>query len=196
MTEISEITIFQQIKTGDETAFSRLFDHYYTPMCFFAAKFLNDMDISRSVVQQVFVDLWIKREKLNVKHSVKSYLFQSVRNRSIDYLRQQKNNIQISQRTEEMITAPFHDLIEESEMYSQVNSTINQLPEKCREIFILCRQDGLKYSEIARELNISVKTVEMQMGIALKKIRSSLNNLQLLNLLFMVFSKKMKSVTG
>jgi len=95
-----------------------------------------------------------------------------------------------------MITAPFHDLIEESEMYSQVNSTINQLPEKCREIFILCRQDGLKYSEIARKLNISVKTVEMQMGIALKKIRSSLNDLQLLNLLFMVFSKKMKSVTG
>lgn len=196
MTEISEITIFQQIKTGNETAFSRLFDHYYAPMCFFAAKFLNDMDISRSVVQQVFVDLWIKREKLNVEHSVKSYLFQCVRNRSIDYLRQQKSNIQISESTEEMFTAPFHDMIEESEMYSHVNSTINQLPEKCREIFILCRQDGLKYSEIARKLNISVKTVEMQMGIALKKIRSSLVDSQLINLFFMIFSKKIKSITG
>lgn len=196
MKEISEITIFQQIKTGDETAFSRLFDHYYVPMCFFAVKFLNDLDISRSVVQQVFVDLWIKREKLNVEHSVKSYLFQCVRNRSIDYLRQQKSNIQISESTEEMLTAPFYDMIEESEMYSHVNTTINQLPEKCREIFILCRQDGLKYSEIARKLNISVKTVEMQMGIALKKIRSSLIDSQLINLFYIFFSKKIKNVTG
>lgn len=196
MTEISEITIFQQIKNGDESDFSRLFDHYYAPMCFFAVKFLNDMDISRSVVQQVFVDLWIKREKLNVEHSVKSYLFQCVRNRSIDYLRQQKSYIQISESTEEMLIAPFRDLIEESEMYSHVNSTINQLPEKCREIFILCRQDGLKYSEIAQKLNISVKTVEMQMGIALKKIRSSLIDSQLINLFYIFFSKKIKNVTG
>jgi RNA polymerase sigma-70 factor (ECF subfamily) len=81
-------------------------------------------------------------------------------------------------------------LVEEAELNDRINASINQLPEKCREIFLLCRFEGLKYAEIAKKLNISVKTVEMQMGIALKKLRENLSDYQMINLLVFVSSKK------
>ena len=171
-------------------AFNRLFDNYYTPMCYLASKYLVDMDLSRSLVQEVFVDLWTRREKISVDYSVKSYLFNMVKNRSIDHLRRHKKNIQLTESEEEMIYAPFHDIIEEAELNHRINASINELPEKCREIFLLCRFEGMKYAEIARKLDISVKTVEMQMGIALKKMRSSLSDYQMINLMVFVHSKK------
>lgn len=190
MIKITDLHIFQQIREGDAEAFSRLFDRYYSALCFFAAKYLHDMDQARSLVQQVFVDLWVKREKIEVSASVKSYLYQSVKNRCIDYLRTQKSTSEISETIENLSHIPFFDLVEEAELNDRINSSINRLPEKCREIFLLCRFDGLKYAEIAQKLNISVKTVEMQMGIALKKLRESLSDYQMINLLVFVLSKK------
>lgn len=176
MTNSSDIHIFHQIKNGNVAAFSILFNNYYTQLCFFCSRYLVDMDLSRSLVQQVFVDLWVKREKLSVEFSIKSYLFQAVKNRAIDQLRQNKNNIQISDATSELAQIPFHNIVEEAELNDRINKSINQLPEKCREIFLMSRYDGLKYKEIASKLNISVKTVEMQIGIALKKLRDELSD--------------------
>ncbi|MCG6190678.1 RNA polymerase sigma-70 factor [Maribellus maritimus] len=186
----SDSHIFEKINKGDDTAFSRLFDEFYTPLCFFANRYVADLDLSRSLVQQVFVDLWVKREKLNIHFSPKSYLYHSVRNRSIDYLRTEKKSIPISGTIEDSGSIPFHDLVEEAELNDKINKAINQLPEKCREIFVLCRFENMKYSEIAKKLNISVKTVEMQMGIALKKLRQSLSDYQIINLLISFQSKK------
>ncbi len=181
---------FQKIKEGDQSAFNKLFDHHYSSLCFFANTYLNDIDQSRSLVQQVFVELWTKREKITINTSIKSYLFQSVKNRSIDFHRKEKNNIQISESIENSIHSPFQDLIEEAELNTRINNSINQLPDKCRKIFILCRFEGLKYAQIAEKLDISVKTVEMQMGIALKKLRKSLSDYQMINLMIFIFSKK------
>ncbi|MBW6480204.1 MAG: RNA polymerase sigma-70 factor [Bacteroidales bacterium] len=190
MTEITDPNIFQHIRKGDEAAFSRLFDGYYAALCFFAVKYLGDLDLSRSLVQQVFVDLWVKREKTEVISSVKSYLYRSVKNRCIDHLRKEKNTSEISESVENLNQMPFRDLVEEAELNDLINKSINQLPEKCREVFLLCRFEGLKYAEIAQKLNISVKTVEMQMGIALKKLRESLSDYQMINLLVFIYSKK------
>ena len=176
MTNSFEIQIFQQIKNGNVVAFNVLFESYYVQLCFFCSRYLVDMDSSRSLVQQVFVDLWVKREKLSVEYSIKSYLFQAVKNRAIDQLRQNKNNIQISDASSELAQIPFHNIVEEAELNDRINKFINLLPEKCREIFSMSRYDGLKYTEIAYKLNISVKTVEMQIGIALKKLRDELAN--------------------
>jgi len=176
MTNSSDIHIFQQIKIGDVVAFSTLFESYYVKLCFFCCRYLVDMDLSRSVVQQVFVDLWVKREKLSVEYSIKSYLFQAVKNRAIDQLRQNKNNVQISDAISEMAQTSFHDIVEEVELNDRINKSINLLPQKCREIFLMSRFESLKYTEIAEKLNISVKTVEMQIGIALKKLREELSN--------------------
>jgi len=190
MTDISDTHIFRRIKQGDEAAFSRLFDEYYVSLCYFANKFIGDMDISRSVVQQVYVDLWEKREKIDILWSVKSYMFHAVNNKSIDYLRKNKNTVTLTDKEGDTRQIPFRDLVEESELNDRINNSINQLPEKCREIFLLCRFEGLKYSEIAERLHISVKTVEMQMGIALKKLRESLSDYQMINLLAYIYSKK------
>jgi RNA polymerase sigma-70 factor, ECF subfamily len=176
MTNSSDIHIFQQIKNGNVAAFNILFNSYYTKLCFFCSRYLVDMDLSCSLVQQVFVDLWVKREKLSIEYSIKSYLFQTVKNRAVDHLRQSKKNIQISDVSSEWTQIPFQDIIEEAELNDRINKSINQLPEKCREIFLKSRFESLKYSEIAEKLNISVKTVEMQIGIALKKLREELAN--------------------
>jgi RNA polymerase sigma-70 factor, ECF subfamily len=176
MAKITDPIVFQKIKKGDEAAFSRLFDGYYAALCFFAGKYLNDLDLARSLAQQVFVDIWQKREKIEVNSSVKSYLYSAVKNRCIDHLRKQKNTSEISESIENQNQIPFRDLVEEAELNDWINASINQLPDKCREVFLLCRFEGLKYVEIAQKLNISVKTVEMQMGIALKKLRERLSD--------------------
>jgi len=190
MADISDSYIFRRIKAGDEVAFSRLFDEYYVSLCYFANKFIRDIDASRSVVQQVYVDLWEKREKIDIFWSVKSYMYHSVRNRSIDYLRKNKKTVSPTDPENDTRQIPFRDLVEESELNELINSSINKLPEKCREIFLLCRFEGLKYSEIAQKLNISVKTVEMQIGIALKKLRESLSDNQMIILMALIYSKK------
>jgi RNA polymerase sigma-70 factor, ECF subfamily len=176
MTKSSDIQIFKQIKEGNEAAFNKLFESYYTLLCYFCSRYLVDMDLSRSLVQQVFVDLWLKSDRLSVEHSIKSYLFQSVKNRAIDQLRKNKNITQIDYATAEMAKTPFHNLIEEAELCDRIYKSINLLPEKCREIFIMSRFDNLKYAEIAKQLKISVKTVEMHVGIALKKLRDDLTD--------------------
>ena len=190
MAKVMDPIIFQQIKKGDEAAFSRLFDAYYSALCLFANKYLQDMDLARSLVQQVFIDLWTKRERITVSTSVKSYLYTTVKNRCIDVLRKTKATTEISESVENLNQTPFRDLVEEAELNDRINASINQLPEKCREIFLLCRFEGMKYSEIAEKLGISVKTVEMQMGIALKKLRDSLSDYQMINLLVFIYSKK------
>lgn len=182
--------IFKRLQNGDEKAFSQLFDQYYSALCLFANKYLHDMDLSRSLVQQAFIDLWMKRQKIAISTSVKSYLYTIVKNRCIDVLRKEKATTEISESIENLNQIPFHDLVEEAELNDRINASINKLPEKCREIFLLCRFEGLKYSEIAEKLGISVKTVEMQMGIALKKLRDSLSDYQMINLLVFIFSKK------
>lgn len=148
------------------------------------------MDQARSLVQEVFVDLWTKRGHLALKYSVKSYLYTAVKNRSIDYLRSASKHVKLSLVGDQQLESPFQDALEEAELNDRINKSINELPEKCREVFVLCRFEGLKYSQVAAKLNISVKTVEMQMGIALKKMREKLSDIQLVKLLLCIFSKK------
>lgn len=174
----------------NEENFSSLFDQYYEALCFFADKYLDDLDMSRSVVQDVFVNIWTKRENISPKFSIKSYLYFAVRNRALDHLRRNKRNVEFSEGVENNLLVPFDDRVEEAEITARVNKSINELPERCREVFILCRFEGLKYSQCAEQLNISVKTVESQMAIALKRLREKLADYQYFNVLIGFFLKK------
>lgn len=187
-----EEQLFSKIKKGDEDAFSKAFDLYYSQLCFFADNVIHDFDLSRSVVQQVFVDLWIRRTNLDILFSLKSYLFQAVKNEALDILKHRKVETKYLQSLREKDEQGwFHDQIEEAELNDRINTAIQELPPRCRDIFMLCRFEELKYSEIAERLNISVKTVEMQISIALKKIRTKLSPYQTVSLLSFLFSKKM-----
>ena len=189
MAQTNDLVSFTDIKNGNEKAFNEAFDLYYTSLCFFADNILHDFDLSRSVVQQVFVDMWVKREKLQVV-SLKAYLFQSARNAALDVLKHKKAESKylamLDQSEKELMT----DWIENAELADRINKAIDKLPEKCRQIFILCRFEELKYAEVAERLNISVKTVEMQVSIALKKLRSDLAEYQSINLFSLFLSKK------
>lgn len=180
-----------KIKQGDEDAFNQAFNLYYSRLCFFADHLIHDFDLSRSVVQDVFVDLWIDRENLNIHFSLKSFLFQTVKNKALNIFKHRKveSKFLAEQKKKE---EPFsvQNLMEEAELNDKINSAIQELPPRCKEIFMLCRFEELKYSEIAERLNISVKTVEMQISIALKKIRQKLSDSQMIYLVIFLFSKK------
>ena len=190
MPEPRKISDLVDINYSDEIKFNQLFNTYYRPLCFFCISYIRDLDQARSLVQQVFVELWLKQDKIRIKQNIKSYLYTSVRNKSIDYLRQQNQITQFTESDQDIRKVPFRDLIQEAETINQINKSINKLPEKCKEIFLLCRFEGLKYKQIAEKLNISVKTVEMQMGIALKRLRTELNDNKIVNLFISIVSKK------
>ncbi len=187
---ITDSELMQKISLGNEESFTIAFDRYYAPLCYYADKFIHDPDESRSLVQQVFVDLWIKRNKLIIHQSFKSYLFKSVQNSALDYLKHKVVETKYLNEAQSEEISYDRDLIEEAELNARINGAIGELPEKCREIFLLCRFEELRYSDIAQRLGISVKTVEMQMGIALKKLREKLSVSQSIKILFHLFSKK------
>ena len=187
---IMNTELFHKICQGNEKAFNEAFDRHYPSLCYYTDKFLHDLDQSRSLVQQVFVDLWIKREKITINQSLQSYLFRSVRNSALDYIKHQKVEARFLQKQKMDETTYDRDWMEEAELSARINSAVNELPEKCREIFLLSRFEEMRYADIALKLDISVKTVEMQMGIAMKKLRLKLADIKLINLLMLIFTKK------
>ena len=157
----------------DRRSFEELFREYFPPLISFARRILVDEDEAREVVQKVFISLWEKREEIDLSTSLKSYLFTSVHHRSLNVIRDQKKftSAEVPDVAGEWDVSTQ---IESMELEGKIMDAIETLPEKCREIFELNRFDGLKYSEIAEHMNISVKTVENQMSKALKILREKL----------------------
>ena len=139
----------------------------------FARKILVDEDDAREVVHKVFIALWEKREEIDLAKSLKSYLFTSVHNRSLNVLRDRKK-FSGEELPEVAGDWDVSTQIESMELEEKIREAIQSLPEKCRQVFELNRFEGLKYSEIAEKLNISIKTVENQMSKALKILREKL----------------------
>lgn len=159
-------------------SFEDLFRQNYADLCRYALKLTRNEQVAEEVVQEVFISFWERRHSIAITHSVKSYLLSSVRNRSINYLKLQlpKDNRKEDIDDHHIILTASGGAsgMEYDELYQQVQQAIDQLPEKCKAIFILSREEGLTYKEIAEQLSLSLKTVENQMGIALKKMRAAL----------------------
>jgi RNA polymerase sigma-70 factor (ECF subfamily) len=167
-----DMILLNSIRQGDSHAFELLFKKYYAPMCLLAAKFTRDMDSAREVVQDLFVYLWENRAKVHIEYSLKAYLTSAVRHNSIRFMQQRRPDLSIDELPEDIQFADeLHDSLELDELYQQLLTTIEQLPEQCKRVFKLNRFEGMKYAEIAALLNISVKTVEAHIGKALKILR-------------------------
>ena len=126
----------------------------------------------------MFVGLWQKRDEVDLFKPLKSYLFTSVHNRCLNYIRDRKKLVQFDAPQHESELGEYldsRDYLEAAETESKINQALDELPEKCREIFLMNRFDQLKYREIAEKLNISMKTVETQMSRALKVLREKLS---------------------
>ena len=168
------------MKTLDKAAFEELFRSYFTPLCSFAQKYVNDADEAKDIVHNVFINLWNKRNEITLETSLKSYLFQGVHNRSLNFIRDHKKLVQFDTPQNESELGKYlksHDHLESSEAEQRINRALDDLPDKCREIFLMNRFDGLKYREIAEKLDISIKTVETQMSRALKTLRERLSDM-------------------
>lgn len=176
MEQTDDQALYLKLKEGDEQAFKALFQKYYAPMCHFAGQYLKDADMAQETVQELFVRLWEKRSSLSIETSVNHYLFRSVRNQCLNQLQHQKIKQQYATRvmessTQEVDWQPFYM---EVDLMERIEKSIASMPPKRQEIFRMSREQGLKYKEIADKLELSVKTVEAQMGLALKHLRDDL----------------------
>lgn len=177
--ELSEQHLVGLVTEGSEMAFERFFKTYFKSLHAYAFVMLQDEIMAEEIVQQVFFKIWEKKEQFRVHTSVKAFLYKSVYNECLNYLKRQKhktdhqdyvlyaNRSQVSSES-----AAFR--VELSELETRLNKAMNELPEQCRTIFYMSRFDELKYREIATQLGLSIKTVEAQMGKALKVLRKKL----------------------
>ncbi|UZR92737.1 RNA polymerase sigma-70 factor [Chondrinema litorale] len=154
--------------------FEKLFKAHYNYLCNLANKIINDKDASEDIVQDVFSKFWLKRNQLHSLDSPRSYLSKSVINFSINY--SEKKKMIIRNQAEYSVNNDSIDEESTQNTIANLRMAVDKLPDKCKVIFTLSRFEGLSNAEIANYLDISVKTVENQMGIAIKKLRESLKN--------------------
>ena len=158
---------------GNEKAYAYLMDAYYHKLCVYAKSLCRDIYMAEDIVQSVFLRVWEQRQKLKDKFSLKSYLYQSVYNEFIDQYRKKNRLMELEAdyiKTLNIILID-EDTSELNKLIDFVRLEIQGLPPKCKEIFIMGKQEGLTYGEIAEHLNISFRTVENQMSKAFSIIR-------------------------
>jgi RNA polymerase sigma-70 factor (family 1) len=171
--------LITRLVQGDEKAFEILFKLYKVKLTLFANRFVNDMPVASEITADVFTHLWEKGHEISFSCAIGPYLFKMVQNRCLNYLKRRKiENLYVNYLEKndllDAVCNSVESCYEEKELATRINNAINSLPGKCREIFMMSRFRDMKYREIAVELNISPKTVERQMSIALEKLRQIL----------------------
>lgn len=177
--DLPDEQILRIIQEGSETAFEMLFRGLYNPLCRYAYSFLNDRDESEEVVQAAFINLWDKRSAIEIERSAKAYLYRMVRNsclNSIKHERVRQKHIAHEMMVIEQVHEETAQVINANELEERIYEALKALPEQCRIVFQLSRFEELKYAEIAGQLGISIKTVENQIGKALKIMREQLKD--------------------
>lgn len=166
--------LVEGLKKGDKSIFKEIYHEFYIPLCYYCLRYVEEIEDSEEIVQDLFLKLWDKREELEINSSLKAYLYRSVQNYALNYLSKKKTKekyLSIQGRQLSNTYDNGHLKLEEDELRAILKHAILQLPEKRRRIFELSRFDGMKYVNIASQLSISVKTVEAQMTKALKYLR-------------------------
>lgn len=175
--QVSEQQYWQQISQGDKKAYEHVFNTYYQPLCNYACSMLKDIDEAEEVVQNAFFNIWSKREALQISTSIKSYVYRAVHNDCLNKIKHGKVRAMYAEDYKSTMGGGYTDsaqVLHAKELGKQINEAIASLPEQCGIVFKLSRFENLKYSEIAEQLDISVKTVENHMGKALKLMREQL----------------------
>lgn len=174
---MEEQLILQQIRLGDEMAFEKLFHLFYERLARYAWSILEDQDTAEEIVQDVFVKLWENRTTIEIQLAIRPYLFKSVHNRCLNLIR----HLKVRKDHQESVLlqqddnhSSVHAQVEVKELKVRIEQAMEKLPPECRKVFRLSRFDELSYKEIAQCLDISVKTVENQMGKALRIMRVEL----------------------
>ena len=160
-------------------AFERLFREYYEVLCFFANRFVDNMQVSEEIVADAYAALWERRESILITTSFRAYIYRAVRNRCLNHIKHQRIERAYLDylRQHYNVSDEGMDSVREEQLAREVEEAIESLPERCRQIFKMSRYDDLRYNDIAKILQLSPKTVERQMMIALEKLRRQLKQL-------------------
>ena len=173
------LQIQTRIAVSDENALTELYQHFHKRLFQFSRVITRNDEIAEEVVNDVFVKLWSNRLQVNDIENITVYLYVAVKNRSLN---------ELSRKARELVNTPFdhfdieveetssnpHELLVTSEIMGRMQKAIEALPPRCKMIFKLVREDGLKYKEVSQILNISVNTIDVQMAIAVKRICTAL----------------------
>lgn len=173
---MNSLTVNQElalIAAGNEQAFIRLYKEYHPKLFQFALSFLKNRQLAEEVTEDVFIHLWCKRNRITEILNLQVYLYVSIKNRCLNKVSIQNAHLNLDAVAESSLPVEACDPLRktiDTEMHVRMRQAVNNLPPRCRMIFMLIREDGLKYKEVAEILNISVNTIDAQMAIAVKKI--------------------------
>lgn len=180
--DINEFFLLR-FKNGDELAFEKIFQANYNRITGFCNQFIYDIDKAKSLTQEVFLNLWLNRQKIETVNGIRAFLYTYAKSSCLNYIRHRKIVRKYEDRflqekeanlDREILESFDFNSLEFTELESLIQKAINDLPEKCRQVFVMSRVDGKMNKEISEELNISVKAVEANMTRALKTLRISL----------------------
>ncbi|WP_294142968.1 RNA polymerase sigma-70 factor [uncultured Sanguibacteroides sp.] len=185
--------LLQELKTGDEQAYKRLFRVYYANLVVYASTILKDREVAEDIVQELFINFWYEKKYESINSELERYLFRAIRNNCINYIRNERRH---NDRLVRMIVNEKEECkvdLEEMEEREELYRAMNRLPEQCRRIFDLCCVEGMKYQEVANQLGISINTVRTQMARAFKSLRISLRGKSFTALLYFIFLRYSQS---
>jgi RNA polymerase sigma-70 factor (ECF subfamily) len=187
MDNISDLHLFQKIKSGDKSALEYCYKKYFKGLYYYSKGIVNDSSVSNDIVQECFLKIWENKESIIIQTSLSSYLYKMVYNYSLNHLKHQlivekQKNIQKIQLNYATVFSSItnengQSILIAKEFSKRIDDAIENLPEKCKQIFKLSRYEGLKNTEIAEKLNVSLNTVQKQISIALSKLRKQLSDI-------------------
>ncbi|WP_375324057.1 RNA polymerase sigma factor [Flagellimonas sp. GZD32] len=175
----NETFLIEQLKKGSKDAYGHLFKLYHRELCNYMTAISGNPRVAEDIAQQTFIKIWDNRKKLFVsKDKLKRYLFKVAYNLFVDAQRKRKKEFQL---LENLKQEAYLDIAEADtslfeERLQKVEKEIDNLPEKCKKVFIMNKKEGLKYKEISEQLHISIKTVEVHMAKAMKRLRAQLTS--------------------
>jgi RNA polymerase sigma-70 factor (family 1) len=175
---LTDTDLLLHLQLGDSTAYTEIYERYYYLMFVFAYKKLRDEDLAKDIIQELFTNLWEKKESLSSVKNLASYLFTAVRNKIFDFISHQhvksKHLQAIAAYSSSIHNANTDYLVRENQLKAYINKAIDELPSKMKEIFELSRKSDLTYKEIAEKLSLSERTVNNQVSNALSRLRTKL----------------------
>lgn len=185
MNSFTEKKLLCRLAAGDPMALTTIYQEHWQSLFIAAYNILRDKKTCEDIIQEIFMQLWLRRESLQVRESLKTYLMAATRHQVFHSIKksaaQQALPLHLTERIGEM---QADAALLQKEVLQRVEATVVKMPEKCRQIYRLSREEALSHREIAQRLNISIKTVENQITIALRRLRHSLENVFFLLILF------------
>ncbi len=167
--------VLDAIASGDETAFKKIFFHFYDSLLHFSSSITKDTEVAEDIVSELMAKIWTSTDKFQRVSNLKTYLFQSVKNSALNHLSQQKVRI-LHKESEREVQHPYtpEELVLTKEFLQQLESAIDKMPPKMKMAFTLVKDNSLSYRETASIMEVSVNTVDRHIQMALKHIRALL----------------------